>query len=225
MKTTRLFQALGSLLLFSSSAIALAQTDTTTTTLNASDSSFMQHAAGASMAEVQMGKLAVDKSTNADVKQTAQRIVDDHTKADDQLKTLAASKHVSLPTDPPTDTQKEVTRLQKLDGSAFDTAWSKDMVKDHQQAIKLFTKESSSAKDKDVGQFASSTLPTLKTHLQMAQHLVAVPAARDKAMDKATAMDASSMHQSPASAATAAISHATPMAAPAALPTAAGSKH
>ncbi|HEY8683908.1 MAG TPA: DUF4142 domain-containing protein [Rhodanobacter sp.] len=176
------------MLLLSLTGTALAQSGSGSAknTTNATDSAFMRNAAAGGMAEVQMGQMALDKSSDAQVKQLAQRIVDDHTKANDQLKTLAESKHVSLPATAAAAAQKEGKSLMAMNGTAFDHAWSKAMVKDHQKAVKLFSQESKQAKDSDVRQFAQGTLPTLNTHLQMAQGLLAVPDARDKAMDQAT---------------------------------------
>lgn len=146
----------------------------------------MQHAAAAGLAEVHLGQMALDKSSDAQVKLLAQRIVDDHTKANDQLKTLGQSKQVMLPAALSSDAQKEAMALQAKNGSAFDQAWSKAMIKDHQAAVKMFTQEGKQTKDADLRQFVQATLPTLNTHMQLAQKLAAVPDARDKAMDQAT---------------------------------------
>jgi putative membrane protein len=175
------------------------------TALNSTDSSFVQHAAADGMAEVQMGQMALGKTTNASLKALAQRIVDDHTKANEQLKTLAASKQVKLPAAADADAQKEGKKLDALDGGAFDKAWSKAMVDAHKKAVKLFTTEGKDAKDDDVRKFAQATLPVLQTHLQMATQVAAVPEARDKAMDEAmkSSMSNSSSPMTAAPAATA----------------------
>jgi putative membrane protein len=152
---------------------------------NADDAAFMQHAAADGLAEVQMGQMALDKSSDASLKALAQRIVDDHEKANQQLKTLAASKQVTLPDAPDADALKESRKLDALKGGAFDKAWSKDMVDAHKKAVKLFTTESKKAADADVRQFAQTTLPVLQNHLQMATQVASVPDARDKAMDAA----------------------------------------
>jgi putative membrane protein len=182
--------------------------------IDAKDNAFMQHAATDGMAEVLMGQTALNKSSDAQIKQLAQRIVDDHTKANEQLKALAQSKQVTLPTTSAADAQKENQELQMKNGSAFDQAWSKGMVKDHQKAVKMFTQESKQAKDPDVRQFAQTTLPTLSAHLQLAQKLAAIPDARDKAMDQATKSIASDpMNSMPTTAPV-----ATPPASPAPSP-------
>jgi putative membrane protein len=189
MTTRHVCQVLGGALLLSLACAAMAQPDGSVdakSSTNATDSTFMQHAAADGLAEVQLGQMALNKSSDAQVKQLAQHIVDDHTKANDQLKALAQSKQVTLPTAPTSDAQKESKDLQAKNGSSFDQAWLKDMVKNHQAAVKAFTQESKQAKDPDVHQFAQTTLPTLNTHLQMATKLAAIPDARDKAMDQTT---------------------------------------
>lgn len=174
-------------LLFGTAGTALAQQANVGAGISAADSSFMQHAAADGIAEVQMGKMALNKSSDAQVKKLAQRIVDDHTKANDQLKALAAGKHVDLPSAPSATAQKEAKHLNAMKGTAFDKAWAKDMLADHRKAVKMFDTASSKAGDAQVKAFASATLPTLKTHLQMAGQL-GMSAARDSAMDHAMPM-------------------------------------
>ena len=161
--------------------------------LSAADTVFIENAAKGGMVEVQMGNMALDKSTDDKVKALAQRIVDDHTKANTALKTLADSKKVSFPSDPGKDGQKENDKLAAMKPVGFDQAWSKAMVKDHQDAIKLFTAEGKDTKDTDIQQFVKVNLPTLKSHLETAQQLAAVPDARDQAMDQASKSMTSAM--------------------------------
>lgn len=155
------------------------------TSVTSADSSFMKDAAADGIAEVQMGRMALDKSADAGVTALAQRVVDDHTKANEQLKGLAASKQVSLPAIPKAGARREGRRLMAMKGSAFDRAWAKDMVSDHQKAVKLFSTANTTATDSEVKTFAGSTLPTLRTHLQMAERLRALPSARDDMMNHA----------------------------------------
>lgn len=135
------------------------------------DASFMRHAAADSLAEIDMGHIALDKSSSDEVKQLAQKIIDDHTKANDQLMTIAQHKQVTLPTEPMPMAKKEAAHLKTLSGEAFDKAYARDMVKDHRKAIKMFGMESQKATDSDLKQFASTTLPVLKTHMEMAEKL------------------------------------------------------
>ncbi|MBA3915413.1 MAG: DUF4142 domain-containing protein [Acidobacteriales bacterium] len=136
---------------------------------SASDKHFMMMAAQGGMAEVEMGQLATQNASSDDVKKFGQRMVDDHTKANDQLKSLAAQKNVPLPTSLSAKDQATKDRLSKLQGAAFDKAYMKDMVTDHTKDVADFKKEAGAGKDSDVKSFASQTLPTLEDHLSNAK--------------------------------------------------------
>jgi putative membrane protein len=134
------------------------------------DSRLVKEAAADGMAEVAMGRMALNKSSDSQVKQLAQRIVDDHTKANDQLKTIAQDKNIKLPDGPAPDARKSADAIRKMDGAAFDKAWAGHMVTDHKKAIAMFTKASKGS-DADVSGFAAQNLPALRTHLKMAEDL------------------------------------------------------
>jgi putative membrane protein len=135
------------------------------------DRSFIAEAAAGGMAEVELGRLASQKASSSDVKEFGQMMVDDHTKANDQLKKIATGKGVTAPHALKPQDKATQERLSKLSGEAFDRAYMQHMVKDHQKDVALFRKQSTSASDPEVKQFASSTLPTLERHLQRAQAL------------------------------------------------------
>lgn len=137
--------------------------------MNSGDMKFAMTAAQGGMAEVKLGQLAVDKASNPDVKAFGQRMVDDHTKANEQLKSVAANENVTLPTDVNAKDQAEYDKLSKLSGPEFDKAYMKGMVKDHEMDVKDFQKEANSGKDPQLKSFASTTLPILQSHLQMAK--------------------------------------------------------
>jgi len=132
------------------------------------DKDFMTEAAQGGMAEVKLGELAKTKAQNQEVKTFADRMVTDHTKANDELKSLATKKGVTLPTDLASEDQKTYDELSKLSGAEFDKAYMDAMVKDHDQDVGEFQKQAKAAKDKDVRDFATQTLPTLKSHKSMA---------------------------------------------------------
>lgn len=134
-----------------------------------SDSHFVMDAAKGGLAEVEMGKLAAEKASSPDVKQFGQRMVDDHSKANDELKAVASQKGITLPTELAPADKATLDRLSKLSGEAFDRAYMSDMVKDHKKDVAEFKKEASAGKDADVKAFAGKTLPTLEEHLKMAQ--------------------------------------------------------
>jgi putative membrane protein len=133
------------------------------------DHAFATAAAEGGLAEVELGKLAADHATNADVKKFAQRMVDDHGKANGELKSLAQAEGVSLPTELDAKHAREVQRLQKMSGAQFDREYMKMMVKDHHKDISAFQHEASRGTDPEVKAFADKTLPTLKEHLSMAE--------------------------------------------------------
>jgi len=141
----------------------------TAESVSSGDRKFMEKAAQGGLAEVELGKLATDKASAAEVKQFGQRMVDDHSKANDKLKALATAKGVNLPTGLDRSTQREMDKLSKLSGAEFDREYMKHMVSDHKKDVSEFKSEAKRAKDADVKDFAASTLPTLEEHLKLAQ--------------------------------------------------------
>lgn len=139
------------------------------TAMSATDSKFANNAAAGGMAEVQLGQLALKNASSPDVKAFAQRMVTDHTKAGDQLKTIASRDNISIPSNMDAKDKATYDRLSKLQGSAFDKAYMRDMVRDHNTDISAFQKESTGGRNEDLKQFASNTLPTLEEHLKMAE--------------------------------------------------------
>jgi putative membrane protein len=138
---------------------------------SASDKKFVREAAQGGMAEVELGKLATEKASSPEVKKFGQRMVDDHSKANDQLKEVASSQGITLPSKMSAKDEMTKERLSKLSGEQFDKAYMSDMVKDHTQDIADFERESSSGMDSEVKNFAAQTLPTLKDHLRQAKEI------------------------------------------------------
>ena len=137
--------------------------------LSAADHRFINEAAQGGLAEVELGQLAVQKASSDDVKKFGQRMVDDHSKANDQLKELAASKGINLPQAPNAKQEATKDRLSKLSGEQFDKAYMRDMVQDHKKDVAAFQAESTLGRDTDVKNFAAQTLPTLQSHLKEAE--------------------------------------------------------
>jgi putative membrane protein len=133
------------------------------------DNTFAKKAAEGGLTEVELGKLATEKASNPDVKAFGQRMVDDHSKANDQLKGIAGQQNITLPTDLNAKHKAERDRLSKLSGEAFDHAYINHMVLDHKKDIAEFQKEANSGKNDAIKNFASQTLPTLQDHLKQAQ--------------------------------------------------------
>jgi putative membrane protein len=136
-----------------------------------SDMKFAMEAAVGGMEEVQLGQLAVQKGASDEVKQFGQHMVDDHTKANDDLMQVASGKSWTLPTALDAKHQADVQKLSAMSGEAFDREYVKMMVKDHKKDVSEFQKESMRGADADVKSFATRTLPTLQEHLQMIQRI------------------------------------------------------
>lgn len=129
----------------------------------------MNAAATGNMAEVELGKLAVEKAENPDIKKFGQKMIDDHSKALEELKKLAEQKNTPLPPDI-LPTQKEAKeKLSKLSGAEFDKEYVKTMVEDHKKDVTAFEAATKTVGDADVKAFAEKTLPTLKMHLEIIQ--------------------------------------------------------
>ena len=134
---------------------------------------FVKHAAQGGTAEVALGKMAADKAADPDVKQFAQRMVDDHSKANDEITNLATSKGIQAPTNPAAKEQALMDRLGKLSGPEFDKAYMQAMVTDHDHDVSEFQKYSRSGSDPELKAWAAKTLPTLEEHQQMAKQTAA----------------------------------------------------
>jgi len=141
----------------------------TSASVPAADKAFVEKAAVGGMAEVQMGKMAQQKGSSDQVKQFGGRMVDDHSKANDELKQIASAKGIALPTDLDAKHKSKMDKMEKLSGAQFDRAYMDEMVADHKQDVAEFKKQASSGKDSELKAFAAKTLPTLEDHLKMAQ--------------------------------------------------------
>jgi putative membrane protein len=130
---------------------------------------FLKEAAQGGMAEVALGKIAVQKAASEEVKQFGQRMVDDHGKANEELQQLAASKGVKLSEDMGAEKEALRERLSKLSGAEFDRAYMEEMVKDHQKDVAEFSQQAKHGEDPEIKNWAANTLPTLEEHLQQAQ--------------------------------------------------------
>ena len=139
--------------------------------MSSQDHDFVMDAAMGGLMEVELGRIAAQKGMSDAVKQFGQRMVDDHSKANEKLMSLASSKGMTLPTALDEKHQKDVTKLSAMSGAEFDRAYSRMMLSDHNKDVKEFEKQSTKGGDADLKAFASKTLPTLQEHLQMAKAL------------------------------------------------------
>ena len=132
-----------------------------------SASGFMMEAARGGMAEVELSRPAQTKAQNTDVKAFAQKMVQDHTNANTELKALAAKKNVTLPTEMDAAHKAMAESMGKLSGAEFDKAYVNAMVADHEKSVALFQSQADSGTDADAKAWAAKTLPNLKMHLEM----------------------------------------------------------
>jgi putative membrane protein len=139
-------------------------------TLNQEDKTFVKEAALGGMAEVELSKLA-QKSENAEVKSFADRMIRDHTAANQELTTIARGLGVDPPTALDPEHEEMRKKLTTLHGKAFDEQYMQGMVADHHKAVTLFQQEGRSGSSVQLKQFALKTLPTLQEHQKMALEL------------------------------------------------------
>jgi putative membrane protein len=133
------------------------------------DQNFVNAASQGGIAEVKLGQLAAGKAQNPKVREFGQKMVDDHSKANNELAAIVQRKNLTAPSGLTSKDQALMDRLQGLSGAAFDKAYMSSMVKDHETDIADFEKEANSGSDEDFKNFAAKTLPTLREHLSMAK--------------------------------------------------------
>ncbi|MEK6371631.1 MAG: DUF4142 domain-containing protein [Acidobacteriota bacterium] len=138
-------------------------------TLTDAEKTFIITAAQGGMAEVSLGSLAAQKALRAEVKSFGNRMVNDHGKANDELKALATNKGLALPTELSKEQNKAGDNLAKASGKDFDRAYVAAMVADHEKDVAEFEKAMREVKDPDLQAWVLKTLPTLQEHLRMAK--------------------------------------------------------
>ncbi|HEY7210083.1 MAG TPA: DUF4142 domain-containing protein [Bryobacteraceae bacterium] len=140
-------------------------------TKTSADSHFAREAASGGMTEVKLGQLAQSNGSSSAVKDFGKRMETDHSKANDELKSVAEREHLQLPSEANNADQAAYDRLSKLQGTAFDKAYARAMVRDHEKDVAAFEKEASSGTNQQIKDFAQRTLPTLKEHLKQAKEM------------------------------------------------------
>lgn len=135
------------------------------------DQKFITTAAADGALEVELGRLASQRAASDDVRRFGSRMLEDHSKAAEELRRLADSKGLRLTGGLDQKQRAVVSRLSALSGAAFDREYVKLMLKEHKQAVSLFQKQSAQGRDPEVRAFASRMLPALQTHLSMIQDI------------------------------------------------------
>jgi putative membrane protein len=135
------------------------------------DQQFLKQAAHAGTAEVKLGAMAKEQAASPEVQQFGQRMITDHTKANEELMALAQAKDISVSAEMDDQHQETAETLSKMQGSQFDREFMRHMVKDHEKAVQLFLAASQESQDTGIKAFAAKTLPTLQAHLQLARQV------------------------------------------------------
>jgi putative membrane protein len=141
------------------------------------DKIFVKKAIQGSIAEVQLGELTLQKSNDDQVKQFARKMIDDHTKMNEQMRPVAQQLGVEIPTEVSKKEKSLMSKMQALSGTAYDQAYIKEMVKDHKQDLSDYHMEALNGHVKDA---ATQGSKIISEHLQMAQQL-----AKDQNVDLA----------------------------------------
>ncbi|AHF66481.1 MULTISPECIES: DUF4142 domain-containing protein [Pseudomonas] len=158
--------------LIKTSALALLISLAGQTALAAQDSDdFVEDASAKGIAEVEAGKLAQEKGSSADVKSFADKMIKDHTAANNKLKALAESKNLEVSSDAQMMDKAKSMVLELRSAKSFDQAYANNQVKAHEEAIALFEEEAANGEDAELKAFAADTLPKLKEHLVHAKEL------------------------------------------------------
>jgi len=147
--------------------------------LAAEGENFVDEASAKGIAEIETAKMALDKGTSEDVKQFAKMMIDDHTKANQELAQLALAKDLEM-SDEATLMDKAKAMILKLrDGENFDEAYANNQVVAHEQTIEMYQDYVEGGENADLKQFAQKTLPKLEEHLKQAKDLQAKHGAKD----------------------------------------------
>jgi putative membrane protein len=154
-------------------ASKVADSATSTKSLNAADQNFIKAAAGAGLAEVEIGRLVAQKAQSDSVKRFAQHMIEDHSKANDELMAIAQKLNLAPPKQIPSEEQALQRKLSALEGPKLEQTYMESQLRAHQKAVQLFQHQATAGQNADLKKFAADTLPTLNQHLQMAQQVTA----------------------------------------------------
>ena len=135
------------------------------------DKRFARDVALTAMVEVELGKLATQKASGDDIKQFGQRIADDQSKANDELKEVAGKENISIPNALDSKHQSRIDKLSKLSGEDFDKAFVKEELKNHETEVNDFDSEAQNGTNANVKAFASNMLPALRQDLDLVKNL------------------------------------------------------
>lgn len=138
---------------------------------SAADKKFVMTAMKGGLAEVKLGQMASERGSSVEVKQFGQKMVEDHTKLNDNMKPVAAELGITAPTELPAKDKALEKKLQGLSGQAFDKAYMSAMVKDHHKDLTEFKKEAASGENPQVKEQAQAGSDVIAQHLQLADQV------------------------------------------------------
>lgn len=139
--------------------------------LHHTDRRFLARAHADGLAEIEFGRLAQQKASSDAVRQFAQRMIDEHTKTNEQLRSLAQTKGAVLTNKMDPAHQARRAAMEKLSGDAFDRAYVQGQIRDHRGTVQRFEGQAGGGRDAELKKFAADALPALREHLQMARGL------------------------------------------------------
>jgi putative membrane protein len=146
--------------------------------LSAEEQQFVKKAAAGGLAEVKLSELANDRASDPKVKDFATQMVTDHTQANGELKPIAESNKIPVPTKLTGEHEVAYKHLEKLSGAKFDAAYIRIMVSDHDKTVSAFEQASSNLKDPALKAFVDKTLPVLRQHKE---HIHEIASSQGKA--------------------------------------------
>lgn len=138
---------------------------------SSADAAFIKKAANGGMTEVELGKIAQDKGKTDDVKSFGERMVKDHGKANDDLKSVASKMNIEVPEKVNAKHQATIDKFSKMSADSFDAAYVKEMIKDHKKDIAEFESAKGEVTNEDLKKFIDDTVPVMKEHLEMVQKM------------------------------------------------------
>ncbi|MGB5828754.1 MAG: DUF4142 domain-containing protein [Pseudomonas mandelii] len=159
-------------------ALAVALSTSMGTAFAATSNDFVDNAAAGGIAEIETSRLALEKSSSADIKKFANMMITDHSKANDELAALAKKNDIEVP-DETTLVKQAKEKILEMRDESFDAAYANNQLKAHEDTIKLFEKQANTVTDDkvkgatDLKGFAQKMLPALEKHLEMAKELQA----------------------------------------------------
>ncbi len=139
--------------------------------LRQADQDFVKDASTLNQKEIEFGRLGQRQASNDRVREFAQKLIDDHTKAQDELTTLARTKNVQIASQLPQEHRQMVDKMNQMQGAEFDREFIKHMIQGHERAIQQFDQQSRTGEDAQLKAFAQRQLPILRSHLQTARDL------------------------------------------------------